>query len=158
MRRIDREITDTAAKAAILQDADTCHLALIDGDKPYIVALNYGAVWKDNGSRLEIYFHCAKQGRKLDIIRHRDKAAFFIDTGHELVRGESDCNWGMKYRSVAGEGTVSIVRDDAEKKAGLDSIMAHYSGRKEFSYSEKVFDHTEVLKLTVTVLTGKQKS
>jgi nitroimidazol reductase NimA-like FMN-containing flavoprotein (pyridoxamine 5'-phosphate oxidase superfamily) len=84
-------------------------------------------------------------------------AAFFIDTDHELVQANVDCDWGMKYKSVAGRGLLSIVLDPDEKKKGLDSIMNHYSGRTEFAYDEKVFSFTHVLKLTVSEITGKKK-
>ena len=159
MRRTDREITDTKEMAAIIQKADTCHVALTDGGLPYIVALNYGVTWSTEKERsLPIfYFHCAPAGKKIDLLKTNDNAAFFIDTDHELVQGNADCDWGMKYKSVGGRGSLSIVRDPEEKKKGLDLIMNHYSGRTEFIYDEKVFSFTLILKMSVTEITGKKK-
>lgn len=159
MRRIDREITDQTEIANILRESDACHLALVDDGMPYIVALNYGFSWDNSKQDMlpVIYFHCANEGKKLEIIRRNPAAAFFIDTGHELVRGEKDCDWSMKYRSVAGAGAIEIVDNPAEKKKGLDLLMNHYSGRTEFSYNEALFARTTILKLTVTSITGKKK-
>ncbi len=87
----------------------------------------------------------------------RRSDAFSADTDHELVTGESGCDWGMNYRSVAGEGTVIFVTDPAEKKHGLDLLMEHYSGRRDFNYNDHVFAVTEVLRLTVAACTGKER-
>ena len=145
--------------ATIIQKADTCHVALIDGDTPYIVGLNYGFTWQtETGNSLPtFYFHCAPVGKKIDLLGINGNAAFFIDADHELVQGKADCEWGMKYKSIAGKGNLSIVRESDEKKKGLDLIMNHYSGRTEFSYNEKVFAFTHILCLNVTEITGKKK-
>ncbi len=156
MRRKDREVTDTAWIDETLQLCDSCALALVDGAKPYVITLNYGFARAENGS-LKLYFHCARQGKKLDLIRQNPSAAFIADTAHELVTGESGCDWGMKYRSVAGKGTLRFAVDPAEKKKGLDLLMAHHSGRIDFSYDERVFAMTEVLVLEVESCTGKEK-
>ncbi len=157
MRRSDREVVDAGKIDAILGEADACHLALVDGGAPYAVTLNYGFERVAGGS-LVLYFHCAREGRKLDAIRKDPRAAFVIDAAHELVRGETGCDWGMKYRSVAGSGVVSFVRDDAEKRHGLDLLMEHYSGTRGFAYDDRVFAVTEVLRLDVESLTGKEKA
>lgn len=159
MRRTDREISNADEMATILQKADTCHIALIDGDLPYIVALNYGFAWQTENDKTlpTFYFHCAPIGKKIDLLGINGNAAFFIDTDHELVRGETDCDWGMKYKSVAGKGTLSIVRESDERIKGLDLIMNHYSGRSAFVYNEAHFSFTLILKLTVTEITGKKK-
>lgn len=162
MRRSDREIKDREALTAILRDGDVCHLALVDGDRslgfarPYIVALNYGYSW--DGELPVLYFHCAAKGRKLDIIARNPEACVSVDTGHELVRGENGCDWGMKYRSVVGDGLVSLVSDATERTRALDLMMEHYSGRTGFRYDEKVLSVTVILKMELTAISGKQKA
>ena len=157
MRRKDREIVDVGAIDAILREADACRLALIGGGVPYAVTLNYGFERSADGA-LVLYFHCAREGRKLDAIRSDPRAAFIVDTAHELVRGEKGCDWGMRYRSVAGNGVVSFVSDDAEKRRGLDLLMEHYSGSRGFEYDDRVFAVTEVLRLDVEACSGKEKA
>ncbi len=156
MRRTDREITDKAEIAAILAKGDVCHLALVDGHLPYIVALNYGCVWEDGLPVL--YFHCALAGKKLDVLRANSAGCFMVDIDHVLTGGEKDCDWGMSYKSVVGFGFVAIVGEGPERKKGLDSLMNHYTGRSEFSYDEKVFAMTSMLKMTVTEISGKRKN
>ena len=65
MRRKDREIRDIKELELIIGRAEVCHIALSDGDSPYLVSLNFGYENSPNG---KLYFHCAKMGRKIDII------------------------------------------------------------------------------------------
>ena len=50
LRKKEKEITDRKELEEILQKAEICRIALVDGDTPYIVPVNYG--YKDN----KIYF------------------------------------------------------------------------------------------------------
>ena len=154
MRKKDREIKDTKELEEILQKADVCRIAFAVDGTPYIVTMNFGYVWKDH---LTLYFHCAKEGKKLELMKKNNMVCFEMDIDHELVQSENACDWGMKYRSIVGLGLLESITDEEEKKKGLDCIMDHYgfSGKKE--YNEKVLNLTEVLRLTVTEFTGKKK-
>lgn len=66
MRRKDREITDFNEIMNIINKCDVCRLALFDEDYPYIVPLNFGVDKEDD--QLYLYFHCANQGKKLDLL------------------------------------------------------------------------------------------
>lgn len=156
MRRSDREITDTSIMIDILTKGDVCHLALVDGNIPYIVALNYGFIWE--GSMPVLYFHCARTGKKLDILNKNNTGCLMIDIDHVLVGGEKDCDWGMNFQSVVAQGSIEIISDGAERKKALDLLMNHYTGRTEFSYDERVFSVTSMLKMTVTGIQCKRKA
>jgi len=155
MRKKDREIKDTKELEEILQKADVCRIAFAVDGIPYIVTMNFGHVWKD---RLTLYFHCAKEGKKLELLKRNSTVCFEMDIDHQLVEAANACDWGMKYRSIVGLGLLEKVEEETEKKKGLDFIMDHYgfNGKKE--YDEKVLNTTEILKLTVTEFTGKKKS
>ena len=154
MRRKDREITDREELHAILTRGRVCHLALIDGSEPYVVALNYGF---DRETDLPVfYFHSAREGKKIDCIRANPSGCLVVDIGHELVTDESACDWGMKYASVVARGRLEILEDRDEKKKGLDLIMRQYSDRSGFSYDTRVFDMTTVIRMVVTEISGKR--
>jgi nitroimidazol reductase NimA-like FMN-containing flavoprotein (pyridoxamine 5'-phosphate oxidase superfamily) len=95
--------------------------------RPYVVTLNYGFEW--NGDLPVFWFHCAKEGRKIDLIRKNAAACVSVDVDHELIKGDKGCDWSMKYRSVVAEGEVEIVEDPAEQKRGMDVVMERYAGR-----------------------------
>jgi len=139
----------------IISRCQVCHLALSDPEgKPYVVALNFGY---QPGATPRLYFHCARQGRKLDLIRINPKAAFIIDRALELKTGPMACEWGMNYESVMGTGIMTVVQDPAECERGLDLIMAHYGNASPTYLPESLHD-TVVLKLTVREMTGKRKA
>ena len=155
MRKKDREITDTKELEEILQKADVCRIAFAVDGTPYIVTMNFGYIWKDN---LIFYFHCAKEGKKLDLMKKNNMVCFEMDTDHKLVEAENACDWGMKYRSIVGLGLLESIAEENEKKKGLDCIMDHYGFAGKKAYDEKVLNVTEILRLTVTEFTGKNKS
>ena len=147
MRRKDKEVFDIEEMKSILDEADTCHMALVDDGEPYIVALNYGYAW--TGKNPVLYFHCAKEGRKLDILRRKPEVCFIIDCHHELIRGREACQWSMKYRSLVGSGSVDFIQAGEERKRGLDLLMAHYGASDAGEYTEAVYTRIEMLRLKV---------
>ena len=154
MRKKDREIKDVKELREILEKADVARIAFSAEGAPYIVAMNYGFEWNEG---LNLYFHCAKEGRKIDLMDKNNLVCFQLDTDHELVRGASICKWSMNYRSIVGLGLLKRVVDEEEKKKGLGLIMNHYGYEGDTSYNEKVLAATEVLRLEVTEIAGKKK-
>ncbi|MBA7530072.1 hypothetical protein ES705_22275 [subsurface metagenome] len=99
MRRSDYQITDKQELLDILKQAEICRLALADRDEPYIVPINFGIEFTDP---LNLYFHCAREGRKLDIIERNHKVCFEVEVDAKLHPGSKACGWSMRYRSVIG--------------------------------------------------------
>ena len=154
MRRKDRQINDIPDIESIILRCDVCRIAFADNNTPYIVTMNFGYL---PGEKSSLYFHCAPEGRKIELISKNNYVCFGMDTDHLLYSGEKDCDWGMNYSSIVGYGNIAIITDREEKKKGLDCIMAHYSNRKEFVYDERVFSKTSILRLDIDEITGKQK-
>ena len=118
MRRKDREVTDQAAIQAILDKAQVLHLAMIDGDRPYVVPMHYGYTLESG--RLTLYLHSAQAGRKLDVLRKNDRVAFALETDvAPICGGDIPCKYGAAYASLLGEGRATILTDPAQKAAGL---------------------------------------
>jgi nitroimidazol reductase NimA-like FMN-containing flavoprotein (pyridoxamine 5'-phosphate oxidase superfamily) len=154
MRRKDREISINEEIIEILQKAEVCRLALSDENQPYIVAMNFGI---EENEGLKIYFHCANEGRKLDIIRKNNKACVQVEFDATVIKAATACGYTMNFRSVIGFGTIGVVTDPKEKIKGMDAIMSHYSEKNEFEYDEKIFGRTTILRMDITEITGKKK-
>ena len=92
MRRKDREITDFDEMMKIIAKCDTCRLALFDDEFPYIVPLNFGTNVEEG--QLYLYFHSAKEGTKLDLIRKNNK--WIVNIILLCMMKECHVQWGMK--------------------------------------------------------------
>lgn len=149
MRRNDKQINDVAGINDILSRAMVCRLGLCDGDMPYVVPVCFGF---EDGA---LYFHCAKEGKKLDILRKNDNVCFEVDIDCEMKKEGQACDWGMKYKSVVGFGKAVFVEDVELKRKGLDVIMRQYSGGS-FEYSVDAVENIVVIKVEIESMTGKQ--
>ena len=149
MIRSEKEIQDPGEIDAILQSAAVCRIAMCEGDRPYIVPVNFAA----RNSRL--YFHCAKSGKKIDILKANASVCFEVDIPGELVRGQTACAWGMKYRSVIGFGQAYFIEEAGEKKKALDLLMKKYSGKESFVYADDALDKVLVVGVRIEKMSGK---
>jgi hypothetical protein len=150
MRRKDKEIVDRTLIDRIIDRADVCRVAFCDGNIPYIVPMNFG--YRDDC----LYFHCAREGRKIEMLKKNENVCFEMDIEHELVKNEKPCEWGMKYYSVIGFGKAELVEGNDEKRKALDIIMSRYSDSKSFEYPENILNNVKIIKVSITEISGKK--
>lgn len=155
MRRKDRELKSLPEIEEVLRRCEVCRLGLCDGGFAYIVPMNYGFTMEDGV--LTLYFHCAREGRKLELLRADPRASFELDGGHQLLPAADPARTSFAYECVMGTGAVEIVEDPAEKKRGLDLLMAHYGGAGEYTYTEGCMGAAMVLRLVSRDFTGKRQ-
>ncbi|MCX7031284.1 MAG: pyridoxamine 5'-phosphate oxidase family protein [Spirochaetes bacterium] len=149
MRKAKKEITDRAELVEILSRAEVLFLALHDTPAPYVIPLNFayadGALW----------FHCALEGTKLDLIRRDPRVGFSAVADARLVTGPAACDFTSTGRSVVGRGTARIVVEPGERRRGLDVLMHHY-GMERPNYRPDSFERTCVVRVAVEELRGKR--
>ncbi len=150
MRRNEKEIKDTKEIDRLLSRASVCHIAMTEGVHPYIVPVNFA---RENN---ELYFHSAKTGRKIDILKKNPHVCFEVDIPGGLVENELACRWGMKYKSVIGFGRAYFIESREEAKKALDLIMKKYSGRDFFSYPDEEMDKVLLIGIKIDSLSGKR--
>ena len=149
MRRKDKKITDPSHIEKILEQAQVCHLAMVDGSRPYVVPLSFGYA----GDCL--YFHSALQGRKIDILRSNPEVCFEFDLVDALIENDNPCNWSVQYQSVIGFGMVEFLEEPDVKRDAFRIIMAHYSGQ-EFAFSDEQLQTVAMLKVRIAEISAKQ--
>ena len=148
MRRFKQQLSE-GESLAILNSAIRGFLSVIgDGGYPYAVPINF--VY-DEGS---IFFHCAKEGHKLDAIRYGDKACFTVLDEPEKEPGD----WWYHVRSVICFGRVHVIENEDERLRRLRQL-----GRKYFPEGydlEGEVTHSGpnavVLKFEIEHFTGKR--
>ena len=106
MRRKNQQLSQGEA-IEILQTWPTGIMGVIGDDGyPYTVPLNY--VFSDD----KLFFHCAKEGHKIDSIRKNDKVAFCVIEKDEVVSKA----FATKFRSVVVFGRARILTEDGERR------------------------------------------
>ncbi|MDP8219109.1 MAG: pyridoxamine 5'-phosphate oxidase family protein [Candidatus Theseobacter exili] len=152
MRRKEQEIKGKVEIEKTLRDGIVCRLGLNDNGKTYIVPLNYG--YSDGC----LYFHSAKKGKKIDLIKKNNYACFEIEETVKLTKSSTPCNWGTDYKSIIGYGHINLIDDNADKVRCLNIIMAHYSDSAErnWTYNEPMLNAVALLKLNIEEMTGKK--
>jgi nitroimidazol reductase NimA-like FMN-containing flavoprotein (pyridoxamine 5'-phosphate oxidase superfamily) len=150
VRRKEMEIKDPKILESILRRAAVCRLGLSENNTPYVVPLNFG--YRANC----LYFHSAREGRKINIIHKNNRVCFEVEFEAELIQAEKACDWGMKYISLIGFGKAYLVENSEEKREALNIILEHYSGRRSFDYSEKDLKRVVIIKVKIGSMTGKK--
>ncbi len=154
MRRKDREIKDPGQIRAVLERARVLHLGLYDGEYPYVVPMHYGFTLGDG--TLTLYVHCAKEGRKLELLRRDGRVFFEIDTDEALLPAGTACAWGARYASVMGRGRASVVADAEEKCRALALLMKTQTGG-DWSFTPGMAAAVTVLRIDAEEYTAKAR-
>ena len=133
----------------ILQIATSGVLSLTGTDgAPYALPLSF--VYHEN----TLYFHCARDGYKMDCIRNNPRAAFCVIAQDELLPEKfTTC-----FRSVIAFGQMETVENEKEKRAALhllcDKFAPNQPGREEEIAG--AFHRVQVLALRIEAITGKE--
>ena len=156
MRRKDKEISDVSGKMAIVAKCKICRLGLSENNYPYVIPLNYGYTYENE--KLTLFFHSAKEGKKIRIIQNNNNACFEIDCDGKLIEEGKPCDYGYEFKSIIGIGKIILLETDTEKANGLMYIMKHQTGKEtEYSFTEDELNNVCVYKMAVDKFTGKQK-
>lgn len=162
MRRKDREVLGDENIAKIIEQCTTCHVAMVDdanAGMPYVIPLSFG--YSLEGGILELYFHCAHVGKKLDCIRKNPNVAFSMCVENRIeIHEDVYCKSGRFYASVVGQGKAEIIEDIAEKCRCLSLLMERQASGvpHKFEFTPEQAATVTVFKITSPNFTGKAKN
>ena len=143
-------IQDKQQIEEILSKAKFLRLALSDSDVPYIIPMAFG--YKDN----KIYFHCSREGKKIDILNRNSTVCFEADVATEVMIADEPCKYNVCYRSVIGYGKAQFLEDYDQKVDGLTVLSEHYGKEGPFEFEEWKVDRLCVIKIEIEKMTGKE--
>lgn len=153
MRRAEFDVKDKNSINEILQACEYGTLSLISEGKPYVVALNF--VFFENS----IFFHGAKEGKKIEAIKSNPNASFLVVKPYSFIPSYfSDtmaaCPATQFFASVLFEGTISFIEDGNIKAKVLNALMKKFQSEdsfEEISYEKamytKMLDKTAIFEL-----------
>lgn len=149
LRRKDRKIGDEAAKEILHQGEYGVLSMACPSGYGYGIPLSY--VYLDNA----LYFHCAHDGYKMDIIKANNKVSFCV-VGESVTLPDK---FSVKYSSVIVFGRAMEVFD-GEKEAALLGLVAKYSSGFTEAGKDMIRDeweNTAVMKISIEQMCGKAR-
>lgn len=148
MRRKDREITERKEIDAILSTSKVMHLALSADNVPFLVPLYF--VYDGTA----VYFHSAKVGTKIEILRQNPLVCFEVCQELGFVEADEACDFEARHRTVIGIGRAGFIEDYQEKTKILKNIIARFTER-EFDLPEGNVNRTAVVRIVIDSIRGK---
>ena len=151
MRRIDREITDKAEIVDVLSRCDTVRIGMRGEEYPYVVPVSFGVETEDGVP--VVYFHCAKEGLKVDLLKKDPRVCVEGDIFIRVERTQRGIT--ARYESVIGFGRCELLTGPADVLHGLRVVTDHYDpGFKVDSCPG--LERLYVGRITLASLTGKR--
>lgn len=156
------EIKDKKLIDDILNKASYGTLALCRDNKPYSVPINFVQI--DN----IIYFHGAKKGRKIEIIKENSLSSFSVVEEYSIIQSYFSSIEGLAcpashfFKSVCIDGKIEFVNDYGEKVSALELLMkklqpeGRYKPLEDEVY-QKMINATKIFKLIPNEIRGKIK-
>lgn len=153
VRRKDREITEQTELLTIMEKCSVCRIAVQDEEGLYIVPLSFGYQMADGEMRL--YFHSAKEGRKVRAFSQGASVAFEMDD-FVLVPGKTACEHGGRFCSIVGNGWIAPIEEVEAKQRALEALMQHMT-KQEWAITPEQTTAVAVYELTVKQWSGKAR-
>jgi nitroimidazol reductase NimA-like FMN-containing flavoprotein (pyridoxamine 5'-phosphate oxidase superfamily) len=155
VRRKDREIIDQSELNQIIARNKYATLALCHNNEPYIVTLTYGY---DNNTKT-LYFHCSKEGLKLDFIKKNPNTCLTIieDNGFD----SKTCN--HPYTSLVIRGKIELIYDTEESNNAITLMIDQLEFENKerplgkLNQNNKVYQNLQMVKVEIMEITGKEK-
>ena len=154
MRRSDRE--QDLAFSLDLIDRCTYGVAAISTreDTPYCLPLSFVRMGNS------LYFHCAKEGRKLDLLRRNPRVCVTF-VGGDAPAFIAPSTYTTYFQSVIAAGTACEVSDNQEKidalRALCQKLTPNHMGEGFDLAIQKTLAITGVWRIDMDNITGKAK-
>ena len=152
MRRNDREVQDRQEIFDILRRCDTIRIAIQGETYPYIIPVSFGLEIMDE--KAVIYFHCAKRGLKIDLLK---KNANVCVEGDIFLKVEKTAHGiTARFESIIGFGKCCFIDDMDEVLHALRLLTARY-GYDDYPLDRCAgLQHLLVGKIVLEDITGKR--
>ncbi|MBQ8830684.1 MAG: pyridoxamine 5'-phosphate oxidase family protein [Oscillospiraceae bacterium] len=149
MRRYTQQLPENEALEILVKGSSGTLALLGDEGYPYAVPMSY--VYTDG----KIYFHCAKEGHKLDAIKSCNKASFCIIAEDNVVAEE----FTTYFKSVIAFGKIRILEDFSEMRRAIEILSDKYCPVGEDARNKEIegsFNRLCMLEFTIEHVTGKE--
>lgn len=99
------------------------------------------------------WFHCAKEGKKLDILKANPKVFLSAVTRCRPLRGPKDGSFTLEFHSATAVALAQLVEDESAKIEALRAICERFLPQQMDGFEDAVtrsLQHTALVRLTLT--------
>ncbi len=152
IRRREKTIREEREMQSILKATKYVTIAMCSNNEPYLVTLSHGYDSKNSC----IFFHCAQEGKKIDILRENGIVwgQAFVDHGY--ANGKCD----HLYVSVHFRGHVTFITDIEEKRKALtvmvNQLEPNPSRVIEEQFTAKSLKRVNIGRIDIEYMSGKK--
>ena len=133
----------------VMDKAPYITVGMTDGDgMPYSVPLSLART-----DEKTFYFHCATEGKKLDILRENPRVCLTAVSKCKPTVGPKDGSFTLEFKSAIAFGKAEIVADDNEKREALRAICQRFLPNHMDAFDAAVarsMSRTAVVRITLT--------
>lgn len=148
MRRESRQMSADWA-LEVFDKAAYITVSMTDGDgNPYGLPLSL--VRTDDKT---FWFHCATEGKKLDILKANPRVFLSAVTKCRPLRGPKDGSFTLEFKSATAIGKAEIEEDENTKRRILQTICQRFLPQQMDGFDEAVsrsLHRTTIVKITLT--------
>ncbi|WDV44773.1 pyridoxamine 5'-phosphate oxidase family protein [Clostridiaceae bacterium M8S5] len=152
MRKKGRQVCDEQIEEILKKGEYGTMATISENGYPYVVPLNY--VYCDNS----IYFHCAKEGHKLEDIKRNNNVSFNVVIDTEILSEK----YTTLYKSVTLFGQAKEIKEVSNKREILVKLLQKYMPDKikdGMKNTEDVINKAlTIIKIDIEHVTGKANS
>ena len=148
MRKKSREM-DASWAQEVMDKAPYITVSMSDADgMPYSVPLSLART-----DEKTFYFHCAMEGKKLDILSMNPQVCLSAVSKCKPTVGPKDGSFTLEFKSTIAFGKAEMVTDEAEKRKALRVICQRFLPNHMDAFdaaAERSISHTAVVRITLT--------
>ena len=149
MRRFKQQISEEECIRILKEEPRGVLSVLGDEGYPYGVPLDH---WYSESDE-KLYFHCAKEGHKLDAIAKCDKVSYCVyDKGFR-----KDGEWALNINSVIVFGKIRLVTDPDLTRKICTKLVQKFTDDQAYLEKEltNALPRVQCLELEIEHMTGK---
>ena len=152
IRRKEKAIENKEEMIAILEGSKYITIAMCQDDVPYLVTLSHGY----DREKSCIYFHCAREGKKVDILTTNSAVWGQAIKDHGYAEGACD----HLYATTQFKGSVSFIDDVKEKEHALRIMINSLEPNPELvieeQITEKAVKQVHIGRIDIDYMSGKK--
>jgi hypothetical protein len=152
IRRKEKEITVRSEMLSIIDKAEYVVVAMCKDNEPYLATLSHGY----DAERNCIYFHCAREGKKVDILKAQNRVwgQALVDKGY--VQGSCD----HLYATAQFMGRVTFVEKTEEKRHALEVMIRALEDHPQKVIEDQISDisiqDVKIGRIDIEYMSGKK--